>query len=80
MADETSLKELLSVRTRNALARGGIETIEQLNLAYPDRLLKIPGIGLKGFLEIERVFFPGEDFASKGYQRKLARRMGVIYE
>jgi len=78
MSEERSIDQLLSTRARNALARSGIETIEQIKSAYPDRLLRIPGFGLRAFREIEAHFFPGQRYAPKARQYQLKRKLYLL--
>ncbi len=57
-----SLNGALSSATVLALARGGILTAEQLCAMHPKDLLKIRGLGLVKLREIERVFFPSQQY------------------
>lgn len=55
-------ERLLPPRVASILATKGIRTIEEVRNAYPDQLLKIRGLGMLRFRQIERALFPGKSF------------------
>lgn len=59
---EAPLEYLLPAYVTTVLAKNGIHTVEGVRRAYPDQLLKMRGIGMLRFRDIERAFFPGESF------------------
>ena len=59
---ETPLGDLLPPRVKIVLEKNGIHTVEDVQRAYPNRLLKMRGIGMLRFKQIEVVLFPGESF------------------
>jgi len=59
---ETPLGDLLPPKVKIVLGKGGIHTVEELHKAYPHELLKIRGIGMYRFRQIEAVFFPKKAF------------------
>lgn len=59
---ETLLGDLLPPRVKTVLLRNGIRTVEEVRRAYPDQLLKMRGMGMLRFRDIERSLFPGESF------------------
>lgn len=59
---ETPLGELLPKYVTRILARGGITTVEGVKKAYPHELLKMWGMGMFRFKQIEAVLFPGKSF------------------
>ena len=59
---ETPLGDLLPLRVKAVLRRNGIYTVEEVRRAYPHRLLKMWGLGMFRFKQIEEVFFPGKSF------------------
>lgn len=62
---ETPLGDLLPLRVKALLQKNGIHTVEDVRKAYPHQLLKIWGMGMLRFKQIEEVFFPGESFTPK---------------
>lgn len=78
MEEESTLEQLISTRARNALARCGIETREQIMSAYPERLLRVPGFGLRAFREVEAAFFPGERYVPKARNYRLKRTQNLL--
>lgn len=59
---ETSLGDLLPLRVKAILEKNGVHTAEALRMAYPDQLLRMRGMGMLRFKQIEAAFFPGESF------------------
>jgi len=59
---ETSIGDLLPLRVRTILERNGIHTIEGVLRAYPDQLLKMWGMGMFRFKQIEAALLPGKSF------------------
>ncbi len=59
---ETPLGDLLPLRVKAVLNRNGIHTVEAVQQAYPHRLLKMWGMGMFRFKQIEAAFFPGKSF------------------
>jgi DNA-directed RNA polymerase alpha subunit len=57
---ETPLGKLLSAHVTSVLAKNGIHTIEELQRAYPDDLMKIRGIGKTRHWQIETVLYSGK--------------------
>ncbi|MEG0922640.1 MAG: helix-hairpin-helix domain-containing protein [Comamonas sp.] len=57
---ETPLGNLLSAHVTSVLAKNGIHTIEELQRAYPDDLMKIRGIGKTRHWQIETVLNSGK--------------------
>jgi DNA-directed RNA polymerase alpha subunit len=62
MATELLLNKRLSRRTLNSLGRHAITTVDQVVDAYPERLLKLNGVGMTVLRDIERTLFPGQQF------------------
>lgn len=62
MATELLLNKRLSRRTLNSLGRHAITTVDQVIEAYPERLLKLNGVGMTVLRDIERTLFPGQQF------------------
>lgn len=58
----SSLNGILSPGTVQALARGGIMTVEQLVGLEPEGLLKIRGLGVAKLREIEKIFYPSQHY------------------
>ena len=59
---ETPLGDQLPLRVRTILERNGIHTIEGVRSAYPNELLKMRGMGMFRFKQIEAALFPGKSF------------------
>lgn len=59
---EAHLGDLLTPQVKVVLERNGIHTLEGVRKAYPHDLLKIRGIGMFRFRQIETVLFPGKKF------------------
>ena len=59
---ETPLGDLLPRSVTHVLARNGVHTVEELKRAYPIGLLKMHGMGMLRFRQIEAGFFPGKSF------------------
>lgn len=59
---ETPLGDILPLRVMTVLLKNGIHTLEEVRRAYPDQLLKMRGMGMLRFRDIERSLFPGESF------------------
>ncbi len=66
---ETPLRDLLPAYVTHVLAKNGIHTVEAVRRAYPHELLKLRGMGMLRFKQIEKAFFPG-----KSFEPVLARR------
>jgi len=62
---ETPLGDLLPLRVKALLQRHGVHTVEDVRKAYPHQLLKMRGMGMLRFKQIEAAFFPGEAFTPK---------------
>lgn len=56
------LPKSLSIRALNALARNGINSVEQVVKAYPEGLLKMQGLGLESLRDIEMALFPWQRY------------------
>lgn len=68
----SSLNGLLTPETVQTLARGEIMTAEQLCAMEPKDLLKIKGLGLVKLREIERLFFPGQQYEIPRVRKQAA--------
>lgn len=66
---ETPLGELLPAYVTHVLAKNGIHTEEAVRRAYPPKLLKLRGMGMLRFEQIEKALFSG-----KSFEPVLARR------
>lgn len=59
---ELPLGNLLPLRLKTLLERNGIYTVEAAFRAYPDQLLKLHGMGISRFRQLERILFPGKSY------------------
>lgn len=59
---QTPLGDLLPLRVKAVLERNGVTTVEAVCRAYPHQLLKMWGMGMFRFKQIEAAFFPGKSF------------------
>lgn len=59
---ETPIGDQLPLRVKTILERNGIHTIEGVRSAYPNELLKMRGMGMFRFKQIEAALFPGKSF------------------
>ena len=59
---ETPIGDSLPLRVKTILERNGIHTIEGVRRAYPNQLLKMRGMGMFRFKQIEAALFPGKSF------------------
>ncbi|MEY2250092.1 helix-hairpin-helix domain-containing protein [Comamonas sediminis] len=59
---ETPLGDRLPLRVRTILERNDIHTVEGVLRAYPDQLLKMWGMGMFRFKQIEAALLPGKSF------------------
>ncbi|ULR89743.1 DNA-directed RNA polymerase subunit alpha C-terminal domain-containing protein [Comamonas sp. B21-038] len=59
---ETPIGDQLPLRVKTILERNGIHTIEGVRSAYPNELLKMRGMGMFRFKQIETALFPGKSF------------------
>ena len=59
---ETPIGDQLPLRVKTILERNGIHTIEGVRSAYPNELLKMWGMGMFRFKQIEAALFPGKSF------------------
>lgn len=59
---ETPIGDLLPMRVKAILERNGIHTVEGVRGAYPNQLLKMWGMGMFRFKQIEAALFPGKSF------------------
>lgn len=57
-----ALKGLLPSPVIGIRAKNDVHTIDELLKAYPHQLLKMRGLGMLRFKQIEKAFFPGEAF------------------
>ncbi|WP_369459236.1 helix-hairpin-helix domain-containing protein [Comamonas sediminis] len=62
---ELPLDKILPRSLKNLLESNGIYTVEAAFRAYPDQLLKLPGMGISKFRQLERILFPGETFTPR---------------
>ncbi|WP_312417722.1 helix-hairpin-helix domain-containing protein [Comamonas sp.] len=62
---ELPLDKILPLSLKKLLESNGIYTVEAAFRAYPDQLLKLPGIGISKFRQLERILFPGETFTPR---------------
>lgn len=62
---ELPLDKILPRSLKNLLESYGIYTVEAAFRAYPDQLLKLPGMGISKFRQLERILFPGETFTPR---------------
>lgn|GEM_PF-368758 len=62
---ELPLDKILPRSLKNLLESNGIYTVEAAFRAYPDHLLKLPGMGISKFRQLERILFPGETFTPR---------------
>jgi len=69
MADELEterpLGDLLPLRVKVLIQRNGVHTVDDVRKAYPHQLLKMWGMGMVRFKQIEAVFFPAQSFTPK---------------
>lgn len=73
---ELPLGDLLPLRLKNLLERNGIDTVEAAFRAYPDRLLKTPGMGISSFKQLERILFPGKTYTPPRAHPPIPRAQG----
>lgn len=59
---ELLLDGLLPSRITGILVKNGVRTTDELLQAYPHQLLKMRGLGMLRFKQIETAFFPGKSF------------------
>lgn len=59
---ELPLGNLLPLRLKTLLEGNGIYTVEAAFRAYPDQLLKLHGMGISRFRQLERILFPGKSY------------------
>jgi DNA-directed RNA polymerase alpha subunit len=59
---DTPLGDLLPAYVTHVLAKNGIHTVEAVRRAYPHELLKLRGMGMLRFTQIEKAFFPDKSF------------------
>lgn len=59
---ETPIGDSLPLRVKKILERNGIHTIEAVSKAYPNQLLKMRGMGMFRFKQIEAALFSGKSF------------------
>jgi DNA-directed RNA polymerase alpha subunit len=62
MNEEAKISSLLPSRTARTLARAGIDSIEEIKARYPEKLLRIAGLGMRSLRAIETAFFPGQKY------------------
>ncbi len=62
---ELPLDKILPRSLKKLLESNGIHTVEAAFRAYPDHLLKLPGIGISKFRQLEWILFPGETFTPR---------------
>lgn len=62
---ETPLGNSLPMYVTRVLARNGITTVEGVRRAYPHELLRMWGLGMLRFKQIEAALFPGCSFTPK---------------
>jgi len=62
---ELPLNKILPRSLKNLLEGNGIYTVEAAFRAYPNQLLKLPGMGISRFRQLERILFPGETFTPR---------------
>ncbi len=69
MADELEterpLGDLLPLRVKVLIQRNGVHTVDDVRKAYPHQLLKMWGMGMVRFKQIEAVFFLAQSFTPK---------------
>ncbi len=69
MADELEterpLGDLLPLRVKVLIQRNGVHTVDDVRKAYPHQLLKMWGMGMVRFKQIEAAFFPAQSFTPK---------------
>lgn len=80
MTDAAIIASLLPLRTVRVLARGGIDTIEQIKASYPEKLLRVHGFGINSLRDVEVAFFPGEKYTRKPRKHVRGRRNTFIGE
>lgn len=73
---ETQLGDLLPKYVTRVLARNGITTVEGVRKAYPHDLLKIWGLGLLRFKQIETALFPGQFYMPERIYDPISRVKG----
>ncbi|MCD2166990.1 DNA-directed RNA polymerase subunit alpha C-terminal domain-containing protein [Comamonas koreensis] len=59
---ETPIGDLLPLRVKTILERNGVHTVEGVHRAYPNQLLKMWGMGMFRFKQIEAALFPDKSF------------------
>ena len=74
--DQTPLGDLLPPKVKTVLEKGGIRTVEEVRKAYPHELLKIRGVGMFIFRQIEAVFFPKKSFEPQRVRSPLRHVRG----
>ncbi|WP_313330497.1 helix-hairpin-helix domain-containing protein [Comamonas sp.] len=62
---ELLLDKILPRSLKKLLDNNGIYTVEAAFRAYPDQLLKLPGMGISKFRQLERILFPGETYTPR---------------
>ena len=80
MKDSTKIAQVLSPRATKALARNGIETIDQIVANYPKNLLRINGFGLASLRAVEAAFLPGKTYSPKPAKPRTLPKTRAISE
>jgi DNA-directed RNA polymerase alpha subunit len=73
---EIPLGDLLPKGTTRVLAQNGITSVEAVREAYPDRLLRMRGLGELRFKQIETVLFPGQSYTPKRIYSLMRQTQG----
>ncbi|WP_460553925.1 helix-hairpin-helix domain-containing protein [Comamonas piscis] len=76
---ELPLGNLLPLRLKNLLENNGIYTVEAAFRAYPVQLLKLPGMGISRFKQLERILFPGENFTPRRVHPPIPQAPGSSF-
>ncbi|GAB2813981.1 hypothetical protein GCM10027276_13460 [Comamonas piscis] len=76
---ELPLGKLLPLRLKNLLENNGIYTVEAVFRAYPVQLLKLPGMGISRFKQLERILFPGETFTPRRVHPPIPQAPGSSF-
>jgi len=63
--DKTPLGGLLPLRITALLQRNGVHTVEDVRNAYPHQLLKMQGMGMLRFRQIEAALIKGESYTPR---------------
>lgn len=80
MNEEAIFSSLLPSRTARTLARAGIVSIEEIKARYPEKLLRIEGLGMRSLRSIETAFFPGQKYEPTSRKNRKFRGIQKLSE